>query len=57
MPSAANSLMPLYSGGLCDAEITTPRRRPEVRRQERDGGCGLDADQDHVTAGVADSFV
>ena len=54
--SASKNLMPLYSGGLCDAEITTPDRSAEVGGEERDRGGGFDAGDQGVAARVPDAF-
>ena len=40
MPFAAKSLMPLYSGGLCDAEMTTPHDAPRSRVRYAMAGVG-----------------
>ena len=55
VPSRAKNLMPLSSGGLCEAEITTPDDALELRREERDRRRGLDPGQDHVAARRADA--
>ncbi len=39
-PCASNSLMPLYSGGLCDAEITAPPAAFSLRTSSATAGVG-----------------
>jgi len=55
VPSREKNLMPLSSGGLCDAEITTPRRRVKLGRQERDRRGRLHPGEDHVASRRSDA--
>ena len=49
-PSGPNSLMPLSSNGLCEAEIMTPRSARRLRVSMAMAGVGSGPDQHHVHA-------
>ena len=51
-PSGPNSLMPLSSNGLCEAEIITPRSARRLRVSMAIGRRRQRADQRHVHAGA-----